>query len=161
MNNEQLAWVAGLLEGEGCFTQKTTKGSIRGSIAIACQMTDEDVLRRLHQYVGAGSLSGPYDNGPKCKPRWCFRISGESAYLLMKQLRPWMLSRRAEKIDSLIKRYEASPIKTFRFLHIETGHIEETTNAKEWYRNHGLNEVSLYKTLTGDRVSCHGWRRLQ
>lgn len=51
MNDLELAWVAGLLEGEGCFTVKGNAG-IKRNIAVRCQMTDKDVLDRLATFVG-------------------------------------------------------------------------------------------------------------
>src|SRR5690554_4533867 len=104
MNKDKLMWVAGLLEGEGCFTKRGRKtGTIRGNIAILCQMTDKCVLLRLQEYIGAGQIHGPYDNGQKlngeeCKRRWSYVLSGKDAYKVMKKIYPLMLSRRKKKI---------------------------------------------------------------
>ena len=45
MNSLDWAWVAGLLEGEGCFTF-----SSNGYPRIQLQMTDEDIVSRIANY---------------------------------------------------------------------------------------------------------------
>ena len=51
-----LAWIAGLLDGEGCFTKKSKRGR---TIMICCQMTDMDVLEKLKEKMGCGRIHGP------------------------------------------------------------------------------------------------------
>lgn len=101
---EDLAWVAGLLEGEGCFAFKKDKRSSRLDCIVKCSMTDKDVLGRLKQKVG-GRLTGPYKNGkPKhYKPiyQWSLYKQEEVNSLLL-NLAPLMGSRRQEKIYILL-----------------------------------------------------------
>lgn len=71
---EQIAWVAGFIEGEGCFSVKwhTLKdGTRRGRPQVVVQSCDHDVIARLHSWLGAGTLNGPYSRGVN-KPvyRW-------------------------------------------------------------------------------------------
>lgn len=73
---EDLAWAAGLFEGEGSISLS------RGRPRIQIQMSDEDVVRRFHEAVGCGSVSGPstspsrhkYAANPK--PIWTWQASG-------------------------------------------------------------------------------------
>ena len=58
-NPIDLAWAAGLFEGEGCFTfQGSKKARTRGGRLGKAQlsMTDEDVVRKFHTIMGFGSL---------------------------------------------------------------------------------------------------------
>ena len=50
-------WAAGILEGEGCFSifQRPTKNN--KSLAIHCEMTDEDTIRKLHEVLGVGNVN--------------------------------------------------------------------------------------------------------
>jgi hypothetical protein len=59
LTDVEVAWIAGLLEGEGHFAPK----------AIIVNMTDRDVLERLAALTG-GRLNGPYTykNRPTSKP---------------------------------------------------------------------------------------------
>lgn len=74
LNLTELAWAAGLFEGEGCFNVRL--GSRRHLFypQALLKMTDEDVVRKFHRIVGMGSV---YFKGvPKggLKPQWCWRI---------------------------------------------------------------------------------------
>ena len=166
----ELAWVAGLLEGEGCFSRKSRASSLRG-ITVQCHMTDRDVLRRLHHTIGVGHLRGPYANGftrrpngkplKKCKPRWMVQVSGPAAYQLMKQLLPPMCSRRAKRIRELLKEYESVKDHVFKMVHVSTGRTEATINMADWLKKHQMSNSGLYRTFIGERQACYGWRRVQ
>ena len=51
----QIAWAAGIIEGEGCFSlNKNGYGSEYGRISV--KMTDEDIINRLQQVFNAGHV---------------------------------------------------------------------------------------------------------
>ena len=50
------AWAAGILEGEGCFSIHKRKNRPTPTSAIHCEMTDEDVIRRLHSVFDVGTV---------------------------------------------------------------------------------------------------------
>lgn len=49
MTPEEVAWVAGLLEGEGYFSISSAR---HRQARVVCSMTDEDVVRKLHVLAG-------------------------------------------------------------------------------------------------------------
>jgi hypothetical protein len=49
MTATDIAWLAGIIEGEGTFGRK---GHPAGQVRV--QMTDEDVIDRLHSLTGVG-----------------------------------------------------------------------------------------------------------
>ncbi len=51
---EEIAWAAGLFEGEGCITSGRP-----GSIGLECTNTDLDVLQRFLAAVKVGKIYGP------------------------------------------------------------------------------------------------------
>lgn len=108
MKIKELTWAAGLLEGEGCFREKHTQNRKGGSNYyyphIQCNMTDEDVIRKLHDTVGVGTVSGPHFRG-KNKPSWTWQVTGGHAASLMLLLRPYMGERRTAKIDHILNAY--------------------------------------------------------
>lgn len=63
----EIAWAAGLFEGEGCFRITTTPTKSRCAL-MTIQMTDCDIVRRYARVVGARTVRGPLDRGPKRKP---------------------------------------------------------------------------------------------
>lgn len=79
MNIRELAWAAGLFDGEGTIT--TTDYSYKGrevlSAALRLTMTDEDAVRRFHQAVGLGKVEYIYPASFRAagyKPQWRWRI---------------------------------------------------------------------------------------
>jgi len=51
----EIAWAAGLFEGEGSITQSG------GILHLRLKMTDESVVRRFEEAVRYGEVYGPYD----------------------------------------------------------------------------------------------------
>jgi hypothetical protein len=98
---ENLAWVAGVLEGEGSFLLRQGR---RPEVRAA--MTDEDIIRRLHEVTGVGGAYGPFKktfNGKPVKDSWVFSVQNQGeAYALMVALYPWMGQRRREQIRKAI-----------------------------------------------------------
>lgn len=87
-------WLAGLLEGEGCFSTS------RFCPIIALSMTDEDVVSRATKLLGAS-----YGRHICKKPRKdCFQVHlyGDKAIAWMMTLYPLMGKRRQERIREII-----------------------------------------------------------
>jgi len=53
-----MAWLAGLVEGEGCIRLQKSNKSVGASVIV--QMTDGDVIERLQSITGLGCVTGPY-----------------------------------------------------------------------------------------------------
>jgi len=100
MNNAELAWTAGLLEGEASFTlYKSDSGILRPRIQI--NMTDLDVLEHLQSLIHDSRLTGPYNQGHK--PFWTWSLNKtKSVVALCRILQPLMGIRRQAKIDELL-----------------------------------------------------------
>lgn len=105
----ELAWLAGLLEGEGSFRMLTNRASNGKSYRyphITVNMTDRDVIERAAQMFGTGVYDLPrYIDGRKLQYR--AQAQGTKAAALMRQLRPWMGQRRGAKIDEVLAEYDA------------------------------------------------------
>lgn len=109
------AWMAGLLEGEGCFSicvRKTAKHDHK-TLAVFCEMTDEDVIVKLHKIAGCGTInkrlntSGRVDRRVR-KPTWIWSVQNHKGILLIcKAVYPFMGIRRQEKIKELIEYVES------------------------------------------------------
>lgn len=94
----QIAWLAGILEGEGCWTTASNEYNLR----IAVKMTDKDIIQRLHDITGVGTLN---DNQPREKPHhkqaYCWFVSKATDVLWVTELvYPWLGERRQAKIDT-------------------------------------------------------------
>lgn len=94
----ELAWLAGLLEGEGCFGYYSYP-------TVKLEMTDRDVVERAHPWF-AGSVC-EYRRGDD-QPTFTVRVTGERAIRLMLQVRPHMGARRSAKIDTIVRRWDGA-----------------------------------------------------
>jgi len=100
--NTNIAWAAGLIEGEGCFTSHTN------SPYFLMDSTDEDVLRKFQVVFPFTTFRGPYNHQHKehYKPRWRVDAFGPKAVIVMEAVYDYMGTRRKEKIDQLLKAYK-------------------------------------------------------
>lgn len=77
-------------------------------VKVKVSMTDEDVVRRLHQMV-PGSTVIDYANSqhPTYKRYWIFNLfNRQRVYHFLKLIRPWLGKRRRQKADEMIKAIE-------------------------------------------------------
>jgi len=115
MNYEQeTLWLAGLLEGEGCFTTRRQFHEIR----ISLHMTDEDVVRKAAIAMGSNSVRirvHSRTRKPTHKEVWEFEILGDRAIEVAKRILPFMGQRRKARIEFLLDR------ASHRFTRSESG----------------------------------------
>lgn len=109
MTPAQLGWVAGIIEGEGCFSLNKGRkysGNTYVYSHVTVSMCDEDIILRLHQWAGIGRMSGPHL--PPCraeagyKPQWLWSVT-KAAHVeaLAEVLFPLMGARRQEQINRM------------------------------------------------------------
>lgn len=153
-----LAWAAGIFEGEGCFSgQFDSRRSIyypRASVS----MTDFDVVDRFARIVGFGALSTKPGRTRKTatrpyKPqRHWFSSDVKRLYRL---IGPWLGRRRTARVRevlALARKYRSRP-KT----HCVAGHPFSKSNT--WMRRQKgrTNLVRVCRTCARSRwVKCYG-----
>jgi hypothetical protein len=132
-SDEEVAWAAGLFEGEGSIyiqRKKTTNGSTWEYAHLKLGMTDEDVVQRFRDIVGVGSVS-PARLRPPRKPMYYWACNGRSNFrLVAEMLRPWLGERRLAKLAEV--ELQASPVRRLppkRRLCLR-GHLLEGQNSK-------------------------------
>jgi len=101
-DDRSIAWLAGLLEGEGTFT------NAGGYPRISATMCDRDVLERAAKIIGIPTVS-PKEDARSAERGWTpgFQISitGAGAADWMRRLRSSMGQRRTREIDLAIATY--------------------------------------------------------
>ena len=116
MNSEkefQYAWAAGVLEGEGCFSiHRRNDRSNTLNTAIHCEMTDEDVVRRIHSVFRVGTvnvranMSGRRDVRTR-KQTWIWSAQKKSDVLeVILRVLPYLGERRTIKAKELLASVE-------------------------------------------------------
>lgn len=105
MTEKEIAWLAGLFEGEGCVSYNSAN-SVRLIIGMTCQ----DVVERIRQFTGVGNIytqTFPPDQNRKTVYRWEVGIKAEVEELICLLL-PWMGERRAKNMKEALIRLEAN-----------------------------------------------------
>jgi hypothetical protein len=111
MEQTEIAWLAGLLEGEGSFQCVQASKARPQSRHLTCTlgMTDEDVVRRAGVLMDAPSI---YEQNP-APPRkkvFIIGISGYKAERVMKLILPYMGIRRRDKILKVLADWKTRPV---------------------------------------------------
>lgn len=94
MNEIDVAWAAGLFEGEGSIHFANGVGT-----GVIIQMTDKDVLERMQELFG-GKIAVAYEakNNWKTCYRWTLGIK-EGCEEFVKNIYPYLMSRRKARAD--------------------------------------------------------------
>ncbi len=98
-----VAWAAGLFEGEGCVSIPKHRPNQR---RLSMNMTDVDVMKKFVDVVGYGNLKGP--NSPPSykehfKPFYCWQLSkGKEVLRILNLFLPYFGERRSEKAKEAI-----------------------------------------------------------
>ncbi len=103
MEDHDLHWLAGLLEGEGSFLKGPP--SAPNQPRICCQMTDRDVIQRVAGLFEVHYINKVVPRIPIWKTSYQVLIRGIKAVELMKTLRPLMGERRQSQIDDAVASY--------------------------------------------------------
>jgi hypothetical protein len=100
---ENIAWVAGLFEGEGCISlQKSPKGESWCQIVVRLVSTDRDVVEKFHCIVMVGTVRSSKPKIAHHKEQHTWSASGKEAEQVLSLLGPWLCSRRQERIAEVI-----------------------------------------------------------
>lgn len=101
-------YVAGLIEGEGCFgIYPQTRNPATKLVRIEVNMTDKSPLNHIQKLFG-GKIYGPRKPKGKItyKPRWTWIIQRrETCFKIMQRLYPFLCARRRMKIRSILKHF--------------------------------------------------------
>lgn len=107
MTPVEIAWLAGILEGEGYFA------SHRGSPYIKVDMTDRDIIARIAALAGM-AVRGPRQpkGKPTYKPVWSCYISGHKAIGVMLTVYTHLGARRRAAVRGAVATWRSSPYPT-------------------------------------------------
>ena len=97
-----IAWAAGLLEGEGSFLLQTGTSYLK----VQVHMTDLDVLESLQRIFG-GTIHSVAKRKEHWKDAWAWNLSGDVAKRCMEEVYPYMHGRRSLKIKECLSARKA------------------------------------------------------
>ena len=104
MEPAEIAWAAGLFEGEGCISTFRQKHHVMTHVRLYVQMTDRDVLEKFCRIVECGKVGPERRYGrPHHKPSYVWQISNRAdCERILLAFRPWLLARRGAKADEVL-----------------------------------------------------------
>ena len=103
LSMENIHWVAGLIEGEGSIMVGSP--SRPNQPELRCEMTDEDVIQRLANELGA-TVHKKAARQENWKPTYVVSVRNATVVPILLELRPHMGIRRQEQIDRAVASYE-------------------------------------------------------
>jgi len=107
---KDLYWLAGLLEGEGCFCWSAGRDRYRYP-RISLSMTDQDVIVRAQSFFGTCKSTG-YTPSAR-KPYYTIQITGSRAAGWMMTLYSLMGKRRKARIKEILLLWKSKQSITF------------------------------------------------
>jgi hypothetical protein len=106
MTNEvDVAWLAGLYEGEGTLAAVKARGApveTARSWVLSITMNDEDVIRRAHAVAGLGRVRISRQPGYPWRWNVCAR---DEVLVVVLRLLPYLGSRRTARVDQFLAWY--------------------------------------------------------
>lgn len=137
------AWFAGIFDGEGTF-------SFHRGVAksIAVQMTDQDVIERIHRLFG-GSICVSTPNNPKYKPTWRWSLYRGTATRLIIAMYPLLCARRQDRAREFIlsSRQEDQRIAK------KQQKVQDTRDQVRRLRETGLTHQKIADIIGSDRTT--------
>lgn len=111
-----MAWVGGLFEGEGSFSERR-KPSGYCSPAASINLTDVDTLLLFAERVPVGRTYGPYErhssDGRAWQPQYVWQTSGfEDTQAFIAMVWPWLGERRRARAREVLA--AVSPMNRIR-----------------------------------------------
>lgn len=103
MKEKDLAWLAGLLEGEGSFLKAPP--SSPNCPRISLEMTDKDVVERAASLMDGRAVTRIHLRNPHWKQTYRIVIKGSRAVELMRVLYTDVGARRRSQIDAALETY--------------------------------------------------------
>jgi hypothetical protein len=104
ITSPQIAWLTGLLEGEGSFVMSCR------AITIALSMTDRDVVERAASLLGGRVYDGSLGRLRGCrKPQFRTYLKGPGAAAWMMTMYAWLGERRRGQVRQALLKWSAMP----------------------------------------------------
>lgn len=126
ISSTELGWMAGLLEGEGCFSIN------RNTPAVIVGMTDEDTVQKVANFFGS-TLRGPQRRSSGKKDVWVTSIHGSKAVGWMLTSYPLLGQRRRSRIREILGIWRNAPVGQRHRTHCPLGHPYDAANTR-YYR---------------------------
>ena len=122
----ELAYLAGILDGEGCFTlSKGSNGHTFGTLVVVGN-TDARLIHWLQERFD-GSVTVRPRNNPRQKPCWIWTLTGSDIEPFIGAVEPYLRLKREQAL--LLLEYRTTVIPGQKGGRSQGGHAKKTTPA--------------------------------
>jgi hypothetical protein len=91
MTNEQLAYAAGIIDGEGCIRANKQKGKVSPVLRIHVTNTDERLVELLKGWFGGYIWKETKQYMPNAKIRFVWEVSAKRAEVVLRSIIPYLV----------------------------------------------------------------------
>lgn len=103
MTDVELAYFAGLFDGEGCIHADVIKragGTENVKVTLVVSMTHQGSIERLHKAFG-GSLHTTVPKNPKHRQYWTWHLPQRQTFLVLPLLLPYLVVKKEEALVAI------------------------------------------------------------
>lgn len=105
----ELAWAAGFVDGEGCFTAWKRKKDRGYGLIFSTNQVDPRPLQRLVDALGMGTVSGPFSPpSHKGRPFYTVRLYQKNTWKMVELLWPYLSEPKKEQINRVVDKVNAA-----------------------------------------------------
>lgn len=141
MKDLELAYLAGLFDGEGCIQishNKPQSGKRTEQHTLNCRvaMTNKEAVERFLILGGNVHIKKASLQNPKWKDQWCWTISSNKALAFLKEIMPFLILRKEEaKCGIAFQEFrKSSPYYNTQFGRGRMPITKQEMGRREWYR---------------------------
>jgi len=101
-----LAWAAGIIDGEGCISLHIVKSSRASCFVLRVSVANTSVLMLSHlrEIFGCGTTVLQQRAAAHHKPRWNWQVCSKQAETVLRQVEPYLVNKREEARVGLLSR---------------------------------------------------------
>lgn len=102
MTTEEVAWLGGLFDGEGCITLHTRpRSGTTIHLRITLTNTSRAMVERVLAVTGVGFITTRYRSSVKHKPTHDWHTTGRNARAILVLILPWLTSKHTQAQNAI------------------------------------------------------------
>lgn len=105
MSNEEAAYLAGLIDGEGTITLTRKAKKEKRSLMISIANTELPLLEYPMAVIGAGTITSKRTVDVRHTPSYAYRVSGRQALSVLQQVFKFLKSYKKERAELVLQEY--------------------------------------------------------
>ncbi len=105
IENTALAYIAGLIDGEGTITLTRLHRSQNRQLVVSISSTEKPMLDYVHNVVKAGKIISKKNYQEHHSASFAYSITNRQALVLLEQIQPYLKSYKAKRAEIILRDY--------------------------------------------------------